>query len=201
MPTDAANFAVRKRILAGGLGNILALAYLSGGWRIPMKRPGWRTLSASLSVMIAMAVTCVFMTQAVAQKSNSPFAGRWGFDIESPKGISARWLGMTEKDGDLEVWYQPGGGHVYPVKDVHVNGAHMSLTVSPASQGHPAVTWELEARGGKLVGEEKSGNSSTALTGVRAPELNRGAPKAWTDPKPLFNGKDLDGWEPIGDHG
>src|SRR4051812_13422450 len=117
MPTDAANIAVRKRILAGGLGNKLALAYLLGGWRIPMKKPGWRTLSASLSVMIAIAVTCVFSTHALAQKSDSPFAGRWDFDIESPRGISARWLGVSEKEADLEVWYQPGGGHVYPVKD------------------------------------------------------------------------------------
>jgi hypothetical protein len=158
-----------------------------------MKRPGWKRLSASLPVMIAIAVTYVFSMHALAQKSYSPFAGRWDFDIETARGISARWLGVTEKDGDLEVWYQPGGGHVHPVKDVHVNGAQMSLTVSPASQGHAAVTWELEAKGGKLVGEEKSGNSTTALTGVRAPELNRGAPKAWTDPKPLFNGKDLEG--------
>ncbi len=29
--------------------------------------------------------------------------------------------------------------------------------------------------------------------------MKRGDPKAWTDPKPLFNGKDLKGWEPIGD--
>lgn len=164
-----------------------------------MKKPGWMALFASLSVMIATAVTCVFSTHALAQKSNSPFAGRWDFNIAATRGISARWLGVTEKDGDLEVWYQPGGGHVYPVKDVHVNGAHMTLTVSPASEGHPAVTWELGAKGGKLVGEEKSGNSTTALTGVRAPELKRGAPKAWTDPKPLFNGKDLEGWDPIGD--
>src|SRR3954467_15825083 len=136
-----------------------------------MKRSGWRTLSASLSVIIAAAVTCVFPTHALGQKGNSPFAGWWDFDVESPRGISARWLGVSEKDGDLEVWYQPGGGHVYAVKDVHVNGAHMNLAMSPASKDHPAVTWELEAKGGKLVGEEKSGNSTTALTGVRAPEL------------------------------
>ena len=74
----------------------------------------------------------------------------------------------------------------------------MTLAVSPASEGHPAVTWELEPKGGYLVGEEKSGNSASPLTGVRA-ELKRGAPKAWTDPKPLFNGKNLEGWEPIGD--
>ena len=157
-----------------------------------MKRPEWRTLSASLSLMIAIAVTCVFSMHAVSQESDSPFAGRWDFDIESPTGIGARWLGVTEKDGHLEVWYQPGGGHVYPVKDFHVNGAHMSLTVSPASDGDAAVAWELEAKGGKLVGEEKSGNSTTALTGVHAPELNRTSPKTWTNPKPLFNGKDLE---------
>ena len=164
-----------------------------------MKKLVWLALFASLSVMIATAVTCVFSTPALAQKSNSPFAGRWDFDIAATSGTSVRWLGVTQKDGDLEVWYQPGGGHVYPVKDVHVNGAHMTLTVSPASEGHPAVTWELEAKGGKLAGEEKSGNSTTALTGVRAPELKRGDPKAWTEPKPLFNGKDLEGWDPIGD--
>jgi hypothetical protein len=37
------------------------------------------------------------------------------------------------------------------------------------------------------------------LTGVRAPELKGNPPKAWDAPKPLFNGKDLQGWEPIGD--
>lgn len=75
-----------------------------------MNKPGWMALFASLSVMIATAVTCVFSTQALAQNSNSPFAGRWDFNIASTSGISARWLGVTEKDGDLEVWYQPGGG-------------------------------------------------------------------------------------------
>jgi hypothetical protein len=164
-----------------------------------MKKPVWLALFASLSVMFATAVTCALSTPALAQKSSSPFAGRWDFNVAAASGISARWLGVTEKDGALEVWYQPGGGHVRPVKDVHVQGTQMSLIVSPASDGHPAVTWDLEAKGGKLVGEEKSGSSTTALTGVLAPELKRGAPKAWTAPKPLFDGKDLEGWEPIGD--
>ena len=65
-----------------------------------MKKPGWRTLSASLSVMIAFSVTYVFSTHALAQKSNSPFAGRWDFDIQSARGIGARWLGVTETDAN-----------------------------------------------------------------------------------------------------
>jgi Domain of Unknown Function (DUF1080) len=61
------------------------------------------------------------------------------------------------------------------------------------------MTWELDAYGDKLTGVQKSGDRTTELTGVRAPELKRSAPKAWANPEPLFNGKNLDGWEPIGD--
>jgi len=164
-----------------------------------MKKPVSLALFASLSVIIAIAVLCVLSTPALAQQSNSPFAGHWDFNVATAKGISARWLGVTEKEDGLDVWYQPGGGHVYPVKDVQVKGSHLTFTASPASEGHPAITWDLEAKGGKLVGQETKGATTTPLTGVRAPELNRPEPKAWTRPKPLFNGKDLDGWEPVGD--
>jgi len=164
-----------------------------------MKKPVSLALFASLSALIAIAVTCVLSTPAFAQQSNSPFAGHWDFNVATPKGISARWLGVTEKDGALEVWYQPGGGHVYPVNDVHLNGAHLTFTASPATDTHPVITWDLEAKDGKLVGQETNGATISALTGVRAPELNRPEPKAWTRPQPLFNGKNLDGWEPADD--
>ncbi len=135
---------------------------------------------------------------ALAGKASSPFTGRWDFNITTPRGTRACWLGVTEKGGELDVWYQPPGGNVYQVKDFHVDGAHMTLTLSAASAGRPALTWDLQASGGKLTGTQKSGDFTTALEGVRSPELKRKAPKAWTDPEPLFNGKDLTGWEPIG---
>ncbi len=103
------------------------------------------------------------------------------------------WLGVSEKGSQLEVWFQPTGGNVYEVKKFKVSGSHLALTLSPS------LTWELDAADGKLSGIQKRGDSTMALTGVRAPELKRPAPKAWTKPEPLFNGKNLDGWEPIGD--
>jgi len=96
------------------------------------------------------------------------------------------------------VWYQPAGGNVYQLKDVHLDGSHLILNLSVASGKRPATTWELEASGDKLTGVQKSGDHTIQLTGVRSPELKRNAPAAWTDPEPLFNGKDLTGWEPIG---
>jgi len=151
-----------------------------------------RTFKSSLMVAAAL------LMPALAQKSTDPFAGRWDFNITTPGGTRACWLGVTAKGGDLEVWYQPPGGNVYQVKDVHVDGSHLTLTLSAATASRPAMTWNLEASGGKLTGVQKSGDITTELTGMRSPAMKRSAPTAWTDPEPLFNGKDLAGWEPIG---
>jgi hypothetical protein len=133
-----------------------------------------------------------------AFSETNPFLGRWDFNIESPRGGGASWLGVYDKGGKTEVWYQPTGGNVFQVKDFQLNGSHLSLPVARPGNNRPAMTWELDASGGKLTGVQKRGDTTTPLTGVRAPELKRSAPKAWTAPEPLFNGKNLDGWEPIG---
>lgn len=125
----------------------------------------------------------------------NPFVGRWNFNI----GQRAAWLGITEKNGQLEVWYQPTGGNVYPVKDVAAKGTHLSLTVVTANERRAAVTWELNAEGDRLVGHQFRSGNSTPLTGTRAPKLDRPMPKKWTKPEALFNGRDLSGWEPMGD--
>ncbi len=118
--------------------------------------------------------------------------------MKTPTGMKANWLGIAEKGNSLEIWFQPTGGHVFLVKDFQVNGSHLSFTAAPASGRKPAAIWELVAIGEKLIGTEKRGSDSMELEGSRAPELKRSAPSAWTNPEPLFNGKNLDGWAPIG---
>ncbi|MBI3470951.1 MAG: DUF1080 domain-containing protein, partial [Candidatus Solibacter usitatus] len=138
------------------------------------------------------------LAPAFAQTTGSPFVGRWNFNISTPGGMRASWLGVTEKDGALEVWYQPTGGNVFKLKNIKAAGAHLTLTVSsPSGKGTP-TTWELDARGDQLSGVQKRGENSVPLTGVRAPDLKRGAPAAWSKPEPIFNGRDLTGWEPLG---
>jgi hypothetical protein len=144
-------------------------------------------------------LVAALLAPAYAQKQSSPLVGHWDFNIPSQDGNRAAWLGITEKGGGLDVWYQPTGGNVYQLKDVKADSAHLTLVLSAASGNRPATTWELDAAGDKLTGVQKQGEKTMPLAGVRAPELNRKAPKAWTAPEPLFNGKDLTGWEPIGD--
>ncbi len=120
----------------------------------------------------------------------SPFAGRW--DVNMPGG-RATWLGITEKAGALEVWYQPTGGNVYQAKSASAEGSHLII------QLNGNLSLDVEAAGDKINIKETRGKNTQMLTGVRAPALNRPEPKSWNKPEPLFNGKDLTGFEPIGD--
>jgi hypothetical protein len=142
---------------------------------------------------IFLQILCPLLLAAGVQAQSNPFLGRWDFNVTTQGGVGANWLGVSEKAGAPEVWFQPTGGHVFKVKDFKIDGSH--LTLRPSS----GDTWELDAKDGKLVGTERKGESTIDVTGVRAPALNRRAPKAWTDPEALFDGKDLNGWEPIGD--
>jgi len=155
-------------------------------------------LEECMKLGLILILVGALLTPAFSQKTSNPLVGRWDFNITTPAGTRASWLGVTEKEGSLEIWYQPTGGHVYQVKDFKVDGLHLTISISQASGRRPAMTWELDAVGDKLIGVQRRGEDTLALTGVRAPELKRSVPNAWTNPEPLFNGKNLDGWEPIG---
>jgi hypothetical protein len=143
-------------------------------------------------------LACALALPALCQKSSNPFVGRWDFTIDTATGVGANWLGVTDKGGQVEVWFQPTGGHVIPVKDFKLEGSHLSFQSAEAHGNRPATTWDLDAANGKLTGMQKGGAKEIALTGVRAPALHRAEPKAWTAPEPIFDGKDLNGFRPIG---
>jgi hypothetical protein len=131
---------------------------------------------------------------ASAKSGGKGFIGRWDFDVASDRAVGANWLSVEQKGpNDYEIWFQPTGGHVHTVKDYKLEGSHLVLNLGTDD------TWELTAAGGHLTGTEKHGDKTREVNGVRAPALKRKAPKAWSDPEPLFNGKNLDGFEPIGD--
>jgi hypothetical protein len=84
------------------------------------------------------------------------------------------------------------------VKEARIEGGRLILDIQASGPTRPAVVWELEAKGDRLVGVAQRGENTTPLEGKRAPELKRPEPRAWTEPRPLFNGRDLTGWEPAG---
>ncbi len=150
-----------------------------------------KPIHAALILAAALVVPCLSLQGA------SPLAGRWDITVATPHGTLVDWLGVTDKDGAFEIWYQPPGGNVYQVKNFKVNGAHLSLVLREASSSEPAMTWEVDASGDKLSGTQQRGYATGQVIGVRAPALIRPEPMTWSAPEPLFNGKDLTGWEPL----
>jgi hypothetical protein len=134
---------------------------------------------------------------AFAQTAANPFLGRWDLTVAGPRNSSPSWLEVTAAGGSLAARYQPSGGASRPIQEVRIEGSRLLLTINPAANNRPAQIWDLAASGGKLSGVQKSGDAETAkVEGVRAPALKRPMPQAWSAPEPLFNGKDLAGWEP-----
>jgi hypothetical protein len=143
-----------------------------------------------------LALAAALLAPAQSQKAPSPFAGRWDITVTTLKESYPGWMELVERDGKPEVRIQPRTGSVHPAAGVELNGAHLALTVSAADAKAPALTWALDVKDDKLTGLQQRGFAVSQLAGVRAPELKRQPPKAWANPESLFDGKDLDGWEP-----
>src|SRR5437016_1028398 len=150
-------------------------------------------------ILAVLAIGCLI--PARSQKPNA-FAGRWDIEV-SPAAPNAAtypdWMEIAGQDGAATMRIQPRSGGAFAVKDFKFTGSHLSATWPRRDTKAPVTTWELDITEGRLNGEERRGGSVAAyLAGARAPALDRKPPAAWSDPQPLFNGKDLSGWEPFG---
>jgi hypothetical protein len=134
---------------------------------------------------------------AAAQTPANPFLGRWDLTITAGQDGYPDWLELSEKDGKLDAFVQPRSGGARHWDTVRLTNGHLIVTMG-GGRG-PASVWDLTAQGDRLTGTLMRGDTVQAqIEGVRAPAMNRPMPTSWTAPEPLFNGKDLTGWEPMG---
>jgi Domain of Unknown Function (DUF1080) len=146
---------------------------------------------------VALIGAAVLFMPALSPKEKSPFAGRWDLTINTTKDIYPSWMEVTETNGNVKVRVVGRVASVHPAKDVKLDGAHLAFATSESFDGQIPVTWDISAAGGKLTGTQKRSDGVTGqLTGVPAPLLARKATPAWNKPEQLFDGNDLNGWEP-----
>src|SRR5271157_3047985 len=141
--------------------------------------------------------TGALLTIGLAQGSKNPFLGRWDITVTTSRDSYPDWMEVSEKDGRLAVLIQPRSGGTRPASEAKLDGNRLIVTLG-GGRG-PASVWELTANGDSLAGAIQRGDAEVGkIAAVRAPALVRPMPRAWSDPEPIFNGKDLTGWEPIG---
>jgi hypothetical protein len=145
-------------------------------------------------------ILAVALVSTVAAQDAKEFLGRWDMTVTPATGKPyPQWMELTESGGRIEGKVQPRGGAWHTIAGARVEAGKLIVDVGP-ERGGSEVTWELtESAAHKLAGVEKHGEEAgPALAGVKAPSLDRPMPKKWTKPRAIFDGKDLKGWEPIG---
>jgi Domain of Unknown Function (DUF1080). len=149
-----------------------------------------------ISLIFALAVCC--LVPALSQKSQTQsFSGRWDLTIKTQKDTYPSWMEVTEQAGKPEVRIVGRVASVHPATDVKLSGGKLSFSTTEHFGKRIKVDWEVTAQGGKLTGTQKREDGVTGqLTGLPAPALDRKV-SDWQKPQPLFNGKDLTGWEPL----
>jgi hypothetical protein len=146
---------------------------------------------------VALIGAATLLVPALSSNEKSRFAGRWDLTIVTPKDTYPSWMEFTETNGQAEVRVVGRVASVHPAKDVKLDGAHLTFTTSEYFEGRIPVTWDITAAGGKLQGRQKRSDGVLGqIAGVPAPALKDKAPAAWSAPEQLFDGKDLNGWEP-----
>jgi hypothetical protein len=152
-----------------------------------------------IKILFASILMAAFASTGTAQDMKA-FLGRWDITVTPESGKPyPQWIEIADNAGKIEGRVQPRGGAWHPITNAHMESGKLIVLVGEPSSGS-AVTWELtSSNSGTLAGLEKRGDTAgPILAGVKAPLLDRPIPKRWTKPVPLFDGKDLKGWEPIG---
>lgn len=148
-------------------------------------------------VTLAAAVAMLAASQMAAD--NSPFLGRWDLVVRTPTETFPSWIEVQDHNGQTTIRLQGKVATVHPVKEFKLTGGHLSFTTEEWLGKPTKVDWEFTAENGKISGTQKRPDGVVGvITGVHAPLLNRQPPQTWGNPEPLFDGKDLTGWESDG---
>lgn len=147
---------------------------------------------------LLVALISVGILPALSQREmKNPFAGRWDLTVKTPTETYPSWIEFAETTDGPRVRVVGRVTSVHLAQEVQQNGSKISFTSSERFGRPMKVTWELTVAGKKLTGTQKREDGVTGqILGVLAPPLKAMIPAVWSDPEPLFTGKDLNGWLP-----
>ncbi|NVJ64257.1 MAG: DUF1080 domain-containing protein [Flavobacteriaceae bacterium] len=145
---------------------------------------------------ITLLLAVISSMQLMAQ-SQSELIGRWDLTISSGDQELPGWMEVEFSGNSTLVGrFMNVVGSARPIAEVIEDENLFSFSIPAQWIG----TQDLVVKGTR-DGDRLSGHLLTptgdamSFTGVRAPVLFREAPKKWTKPVALFNGKDLSGWK------
>ncbi|MBX2925629.1 MAG: DUF1080 domain-containing protein [Chitinophagaceae bacterium] len=137
------------------------------------------------------------------QYADSPIEGKWDITVTVDGKELPSWLEVYHSGNKWLVGQYVGiTGSARPISIVHFKDGKMSFTIPPQwekEDNYISVEGTLE--NDVLTGTVVEANGKTHhWKGVRAPLLVREKAPVWGTPVKLFNGKDLSGWQALGEN-
>ncbi len=123
--------------------------------------------------------------------------GRWDLTVQTPNATYPSWIEIAGNDANPTVRIVGRVASVHPATNVKLENGHLTFTSQESFGKQIPVTWDLTQDGPRIKGAEKrSDGIDGAITGERAPALTPATRLTWAKPESLFDGKDLNGWQP-----
>jgi hypothetical protein len=162
-----------------------------------------RVRAGAGAAIAALLLTVAASSGIFAQSRNASDAllGRWDLVVQRGTATSPSWL-EVERSGTATLVGQfvGSGGSARPIAKVELTDGTFRFAIPPQWESNPNdITFEGRLDGERIAGSMTMGDGQKMTwSGTRAPALRRTGQPAWGAPIRLFNGKSLDGWQPLG---
>jgi hypothetical protein len=130
-------------------------------------------------------------------KEAMTLAGAWDITVHTAHGDAYSWLEIEPSGATLVGRFVGMFGSARPISKLDFANGTLRFTMPPQYEDND---FQFEGRldgnnlTGTVIGYDKT---PCAWSAKRAPALKRERPPRWGNPRPLFNGLNLDGWKPI----
>jgi hypothetical protein len=156
-------------------------------------------LACGATLMLAAALYSEPLAQSRGE--SEALLGRWDLVVQRGTQSSPSWL-EVERSGTATLVGQfvGSGGSARPIAKIELVDGTFRFAIPPQWESNPRdITFEGRLEGDRITGTMTMGDGQKVTwSGTRAPRLRRARPPVWGEPVTLFNGKSLDGWQPIG---
>ena len=140
-------------------------------------------------------------TLAQSPSPSDALLGRWDLVLQGTNQTSPSWL-EVERSGTATLVGQfvGSGGSARPIAKIEFTNGTFRFAIPPQWESNPNdIKFEGRLEGDRITGSTTMGDGQKVTwSGTRAPSLRRTGKPIWGQPITLFNGKSLDGWQPVG---
>ncbi len=125
-------------------------------------------------------------------------SGRWNLDVHGGEYSFPGWLGIEPEADGNSVKYVGRVGSARTIREFDLKDGTLEFTRDEWFGAYEKVrhVFHLSATG--VTGEiTRANGQKLTVTGRPSPKLNRAPVKTWSEPRALFNGRDLSGWREV----